>query len=143
VDLLFAIFQAVGIALAAGALIGAAGREEMARALAIVAAVAGAALGAFSVAADGESFPIGLAVGVLMAPLALAVVTSIVAGAARRSGESGGVIGAVVALAALASAGLSILLPPIGAVIAVGIAFLAFARRRRADRKHGGLRILR
>ena len=48
-----------------------------------------------------------------------------------------------IALAALALAGLSLLCGPLALVALVGIVYLGFARRSRAERKYEGLRTLR
>jgi len=75
--------------------------------------------------------------------LAARVISSIVFGAAKRAESGFGGIGLVVSLAALALAGLSILLPPVSLVALLALAWLAIARRRRAQRKYEGLRILK
>ena len=50
---------------------------------------------------------------------------------------------ALIALAALAIAGLSVLLQPLGLVALAAIVYLGLARRSRAARKYEGLRTLR
>jgi Flp pilus assembly protein TadB len=52
-------------------------------------------------------------------------------------------VSGLVAVAALVIAGVSLLLGPIAILAALGLAYLAVGRRRRAARKHEGLRVLR
>jgi hypothetical protein len=49
----------------------------------------------------------------------------------------------MVAVAAAALAGLSILLPPVSLAVLAALVWLGLSRRRRAQRKYEGLRILR
>jgi len=142
-DLFLAGCQGAGLALAAGALAGAAGRREaVGTALAIVAAIAGAALFGLSLSAEDHPAWPGWPLGALLAWFAFVVVRELAAGAAERA-EGGGVIGAAIALAALALAGLSVLVPPVS-ILAFGcLVWLRLGQRRRAARKHAGLRSLR
>ena len=64
------------------------------------------------------------------------------AGAARRT-DGGGFIAALIVLAALVTAGLSVLLQPVGLLAVLGVIYLGIARRDRAGRKYEGLRSLR
>jgi hypothetical protein len=129
-DYFLAICQGLGIALAIGALAGAAGPQGGTSAvLEWVAAAVGAAAAALSMSIDDQSIIGGIVVGVF--------------GAAKRAEGGFGAVGFIVSLAALALAGLSILLPPVSLAALLGLAWLAVARRRRAQRKHEGLRILR
>jgi hypothetical protein len=50
---------------------------------------------------------------------------------------------AIVVLAAVVVAGVSLVLEPFSAVVLVALICLWFARRRQAERKHEGLRVLR
>ena len=52
-------------------------------------------------------------------------------------------VSGLVAVVALVIAGLSLLWGPIAILAAIGLAYLALGRRRRAARKHEGLRVLR
>ena len=70
------------------------------------------------------------------------VISDFAAGAMSRA-DGAGFISAMVALAALATAGLSVLLQPLGLVALAAIAYLGLARRGRAARKYEGLRTLR
>jgi uncharacterized paraquat-inducible protein A len=70
------------------------------------------------------------------------VVSAVVAGAqARARGASS--IGIIVAVVALVVAVLSVFVEPFGLVALLALLWLASARRRRAQRKYEGLRVLR
>jgi hypothetical protein len=143
-DFFLAICQALGIALAVGALAGAVWpRDANPSALLLTAAVLGAVGAALSISADGESVIAGIVAGAIGGPLAAAVVAALVAGAARRAETGAGGPGVILVVAALVLAGLSILLPPVSLAALLGLGWLAMARRRRAERKYEGLRILR
>jgi hypothetical protein len=144
VDAIFAICQALGIGIAVGALAGATGFEGSARGgMTLLMAGVGLAAGIISASADDESVILGALAGLAGAALACAVISDVVAGAGRRGADGARALGFIVALAALAVAGLSILLPPLALLPAVGLAYLARARRQRAQRKYEGLRVLR
>lgn len=143
-DYFLALCQALGIALAVGALLGAFGpRGSQVGAIALVAAALGAAFAAFSMSEDGESIAGGIAVGAIGGWLAATVVSAVVSGALRRAESGAAGLASLVVLAALALIGLSILLPPVSLVVLAGLGWLALSRRRRAERKYEGLRILR
>jgi hypothetical protein len=131
-----------GLALAAGCLVGAAGRF---RRLGLpVAAAAGAAVFAIALAAgDHPAWP-GVVGGIILGALAFAVTSGIVAGAFARAGEGTlPTISAVIIGFAVLLAVLSLLVPPVAIAALAAIVFLAVVRRRRAARKYAGLRILR
>ena len=81
-------------------------------------------------------------VGALIAAASFWVISDFAAGAMARA-DGAGFIAAMVALAALATAGLSVLLQPLGLVALAAIVYLGLARRSRAGRKYEGLRTLR
>jgi hypothetical protein len=142
-DLFLAACQGAGLALAAGSLAGAPGRRESIGTLLPVAAiVAGAVL--FGVSLGSEDHPAwpGWPLGAALAAFAFVVVRDLAAAAAKRA-EGGGFIGALIAFAALALAGLSILLPPLGLVAIGALVWLYAGQRRRAAQKYEGLRTLR
>jgi hypothetical protein len=149
-DLFLEGCQGAGLALAAGSIAGAitaASRlgAALAVALAAIGAVGGGLLfGASLTEADHEAWP-GWPVGALLALLAFAVVRDFVSGAARRAAEAGSraTLALTVGAVALALAGLSLLISPLALVALAGLGWLAFARRRRAQRKYEGLRVLR
>jgi hypothetical protein len=150
-DLVLATCQGIGLALASGAIAGALagafgsrGSTVPGAVLIVIGAIAGAyLLGEFLTHEDHPAWP-GLPLGALIALLAAYVAREIVAGAAARTeGASAGTLAAYVILAAAAVAGLSLVLPPVGLVALLVIAWLAISRRRRAAQKHEGLRVLR
>jgi hypothetical protein len=134
--------QGAGLAVAAGAIAGAFGRRAISNLLLIAAVVGGAIL--FGVSLAGEDHPAwpGWPLGAAIAWLSFAVVRDFAAGAAARA-DGGGFIAGLIFLAALATAGLSVILPPLGLVAVLAIAYLGAARRGRAARKYEGLRSLR
>jgi hypothetical protein len=143
-DFFLAICQALGIALAVGALIGAVvPRGENPAFLERGAALVGAVAGALSMSADDQTIIAGLIVGAVGGWLAARVISSIVFGASKRAEAGFGGVGFVVGAVALVLAVLSILLPPVSLIALLGLGWLAIARRRRAGRKYEGLRILR
>lgn len=143
-DLLFAGFQGLGLALAAGMLLGAPGRRGTAgTALLVVALVAGAALdGLMLTTEDHPAWP-GWPIGALAAALGFYVGREVAAGAGSRSGADAGVVSAMIAAAAVVVAALSYFVPPFAVVALVALIWLAIARRRRGQRKYEGLRTLR
>jgi len=52
-------------------------------------------------------------------------------------------VAGIVVLAAVLVAVLSLVAPPVGAVVFFALAILGLSRRRREERKHEGLRVLR
>ena len=143
-DYFLAICQGLGIALAIGALAGAAGPEGSAAVvLELAAAATGGAAAALSMSADEQSVFGGVVVGAVAGYLAALVLSGVVAGAGRRSEGGVGAIGFIVALGAAALVALSILLPPVSLIALAALGWLALARRRRSQRKYEGLRILR
>lgn len=108
------------------------------------------ALGAFlfaaSLAEDGNAAWPGLIAGAVLTLFAALIARDVLAGATRRSAASDGGDPAVALFAA--AAGLILVLialfvPPVSILALVGLLALAASRRRRADRKHEGLRVLR
>jgi hypothetical protein len=128
----------LGIGIAIGMFAGTTGTHGSARGrMTLLAAVIGLVVG-FLV--DGVTAAIFAALG---AALACLVISDLVSGAARREGSRTGALGFLVVLAALVVLALAVLVPVAIVVVVIGLAWLAFARRRRAQRKHAGLRVLR
>jgi hypothetical protein len=146
-DLLEAGCQGLGLALAAGALLGAPGLTgSPGTALALAAAVAGAVL--FGISLTPEDHPAwpGWLIGAPAGLLAYVTARDVAAAAQSRAGEGGaGGIALFIALYALALAGLSLLGPVALISIAALIAtlWLYATRRRQAGEKYEGLRSLR
>jgi hypothetical protein len=135
--------QGAGLAVAAGALAGAAGRRSgIGTFLLVVAVIGGAILFGVSLAEEDHPAWPGWPLGAAIAAGAFYVVSDFAAGAAARA-EGGGFIAALIALAALATAGLSIIWRPLGLVALAALVYLGVARRQRAARKYEGLRTLR
>jgi len=158
-DVFLAICQGLGLALAAGLVIG----VVLPPIMPTWGVLAGAApLGVLACAAalsgaDEAVWP-ALPVGVFAAGFAAVVARDVAAGAARREGsrepdsareletqlrQPSGAITAIVVLAAAAVALLSLVVPPISLLALGALAWLALSRRRREGRKHEGLRVLR
>jgi hypothetical protein len=147
-----AICQGLGLAIAAGLILGVVFPPIMPAWGAVVGAapigvlVAGAALNG----ADEALWP-AVPVGILGAGLAAIVTRDIASGAIRRQGDrvTGGDLQApsgvtvIVVLAAIVVAGISLVLKPFSLLVLVALTVLWASRRRQAERKHEGLRVLR
>jgi hypothetical protein len=150
--MLLAICQGLGLAIAVGLILGVVLPPIMPSWGAVVGAAplgvlaAGAALNG----ADEPLWP-ALPVGVIGAGLAAVVARDVASGAARR--QQGGVTGAdvqtssgvtaIVVLAAVIVAAVSLVLKPFSLLVLIALIWLWFSRRRQAERKHEGLRVLR
>ena len=151
---LLVLCQALGLAIAVGLILGSVFPAIMPDWGAIVGAAplvviaAGAALNG----AD-EAFWPAIPIGVVGAGLAAVVSRDVVSGAARRERDqlSGAemqppsALTGIVVVAAVALAALSLVkaISPISLVVLAALAWLWLSRRRRAERKHEGLRVLR
>jgi hypothetical protein len=147
-----AICTGLGLALAAGLIIGvvvppivpAWGAFVAAAPLGVIAC--GAALNG----ADEEIWP-ALLIGPAAAGGAALITRDVVGGAARRArpsiedvqAQTPAGVAAIVVLAAAVVAVLSLFLPPVSLVVLAAFVWLWFSRRRREERKHEGLRVLR
>ncbi|MDP9188324.1 MAG: hypothetical protein M3O25_03645 [Actinomycetota bacterium] len=101
---------------------------------------------------NGDDEPVwpAFAIGLLGAGLAAMVSRDIASGAARRErggAEIGGSaplgVTALIVLGAIVVAALSLVVPPFSLVVLTALAWIWLMRRRRAERKHEGLRVLR
>jgi hypothetical protein len=147
-----AICQGLGLAIAAGLILGVVFPPIMPAWGVVVGAspigvlAAGAALNG----ADEALWP-ALPVGVIGAGLAAIVTRDVAAGAIRRQRDrvTGAEVQApsgvtvIVVLAAIVVAGISLVLEPFSLVALLGLILLWATRRRQAERKHEGLRVLR
>ncbi|MGA9371763.1 MAG: hypothetical protein WBV53_07930 [Solirubrobacterales bacterium] len=151
--MLLAILQGLGLAIAVGLIIGVVVPPIMPA----WGAVAGAApLGVLAAGAalngSGEALWPALPVGLLGAGFAAIVTRDVVAGAVRRQqgglatqpqAQAPGGLAAIVILAAVVIAGVSLVLKPFSLLVLVALLWLWLSRRRQAERKHEGLRVLR
>jgi hypothetical protein len=112
-------------------------------ALALPQAALGALFFAGSLADAGRTAWPGLVVGAALALLAAAVSDGVFSGAARRQGAAAGSLEVYFDLAALVLAALAIFVSPASLAALAGVLWLGWSRRRRSERKHEGLRILR
>src|SRR3954452_16328048 len=147
-----AICQGLGLAIAAGLILGVVfppimptwGAVAWAAPLGVLAA--GAALNG-----AGEAVWPALPVGVIGAGLAAIVTRDVASGAIRRQRDqvSGAAVQApsgvtvIVVVAAVVAAGVSLVLEPFSLVVLLALTWLWLSRRRQAERKHEGLRVLR
>jgi lysylphosphatidylglycerol synthetase-like protein (DUF2156 family) len=144
-SLFFATCQGIGLALASGTFAGASGRRgPVGVLLGALAAIAGAVLFAISLSnRDHPAWP-GVPLGIIFAVIAFGVVSAVVAGAQARARGGASSIGLFVAGFALVIAVVSAFAwEPLALVFLLALLWLASARRRRAQRKYEGLRVLR
>jgi uncharacterized protein (TIGR03382 family) len=151
-DLLLASCQGLGLAIAAGLILGVVFPPIMPTwgAIVGVAPIGVLAAGAALQGADEAVWP-AIPVGIAGAGIVASVSRDVAAGAVRREREqltsaelqvpSG--VTVIVVLAAVVVAVLSLVLPPISLVALFALAWLWLSRRRREARKHEGLRVLR
>jgi hypothetical protein len=147
-----AICQGLGLAIAAGLILGVVFPPVMPAwgAIAGAAPIGVLAAGAALNGADQPLWP-ALPVGLIGAGLAAVVTRDIAAGAIRRQRDqmSGAEVQApsgvtvILVLAAVVVAAVSLFLEPFSLAILLVLSWLWASRRRRAERKHEGLRVLR
>jgi hypothetical protein len=147
-----AICQGLGLAIAAGLIIGVVVPPIMPT-WGVIAGAAPLGIIACGAALNGEDEALwpALPVGLLGAGLAAMVSRDIAAGAARRqrraaggaTAQSANGVIAIVIAAAIVVAAVSLLAPPFSLVVLLALAWLSLSRRRREERKHEGLRVLR
>jgi phosphatidylserine synthase len=134
----------LGIGIAIGMLAGTTGTHGSARGrMTILAGVIALVIGfLLSGSADVNSLA-GALVCLIGAVVACLIVSDVVSGAGRREGSGGGALGFLVSLAALIVVAIAILFSPATLLVVAALAWLGISRRRRAQRKHAGLRVLR
>jgi len=134
----------LGIGVAIGMLTGATGLQGSARGrMTLLAAAIGLGVGFLVSGPADVSSLAGALFGLLGAAVACLVISDVVHGARRREGGGAGALGFIISLAALVVVGIAILLPILAPAVLAGLVWLAVSRRRRAQRKHAGLRVLR
>lgn len=121
---------------------GTTGLEGSARGrMTVLAAVIGLVVGYLAVSFSDGTAILSMVFCALFAGLACAVISGVVAGANRRGGTAA--LALFTIFAALVVALLSALFPLVAVPFAAGLIWLAASRRRKAARKHAGLRVLR
>jgi len=134
----------LGIGLAIGMLTGSTGLQGSARGrMTLLAAAIGLLVGILVSGLADVSALGGALFGLLGATVACVVVSDVVHGAGRREGGGGGALGFMVSLAALVVVGLTVVFHYLSLLVLAALVWLAVSRRRRAQRKHAGLRVLR
>ncbi len=130
--------EELGIGIAIGMLAGTTGTHGSARGrMTLLAALLALAAGFLL------NGPLGALFALLGATLSCLVISDLIAGASRREGSRAGALGFIVSLAALMVVAISVLESFLVIPILALLIWLAIARRRRAQRKHAGLRVLR
>ncbi len=134
----------LGIGIAIGMLTGSTGLQGSARGrMTLLAAAIGLVVGfLISGPADVSALPAAV-FGLLGAAGACIIVSDVVQGAGRREGGGSRALGFMVSLAALFVVGVTIVFHFFALLIVAALIWLAVARRRRAQRKHAGLRVLK
>lgn len=134
----------LGVGIAIGMLAGTTGLQGSARGrMALLAAVIGLVIGFLLSGTADLSGPVGAFICLVGALAAFLIVSDVVHGAGRREGGGGGALGFLVSLVALVVIAIAVLAPVVVLVVLGLMIWLAVARRRRAQRKHAGLRVLR
>ena len=134
----------LGIGIAIGMLAGTTGTHGSARGrMTILAGVIGLVVGFLLAGSADVNAAAGAFFGLLGAVVACLIVSDVVSSAGRREGSGAGALGFLVSLAALIVVALAILISPAVLLVIAALAWLGISRRRRAQRKHAGLRVLR
>ena len=121
---------------------GTTGLEGSARGrMTILAGIIGAVLGYLGASVKDGSVVIGILFGAISAGLVCAVVSDVIAGAQRRGGTAA--LSVITVFVALVIAVICVIVPVFAILPTAFLAFLAWRRRKQADRKHAGLRVLR
>jgi hypothetical protein len=147
-----AICQGLGLAIAVGLILGVVLPPIMPTwGVVVGAAPLGVLAAGAAVSGADEALWPALPVGVLGAGLAAIVSRDVAAGATRRQrdqltgaqAQAPTGVTAIVVLAAVIVAGVSLVFEPFSLVVLVALSLLWASRRRQAERKHEGLRVLR
>jgi formate-dependent nitrite reductase membrane component NrfD len=132
------VLKELGIGIAIGMIAGTTGTHGSARGrMTLLAAVIGLIAGFLIDGLVGAVFTMVGAAGACL------VISDLVSGAARREGSGAGALGFIIALVALIVLGLALVVPILIILVIIGLVWLGISRRRRAQRKHAGLRVLR
>jgi hypothetical protein len=109
----------------------------------ILAGVIGLVVGFLLAGGADVSSAAGAFFGLLGAVIGCLIVSDVVSSAGRREGSGSGALAFLVSLAALLVLAIAILISPAVLLVLAALAWLGISRRRRAQRKHAGLRVLR
>jgi hypothetical protein len=134
----------LGIGIAIGMLAGTTGTHGSARGrMTILAGVIALVIG-FLLSGSADVNSLAGAVFCLIGAVAgCLIVSDVVGSAGRREGSGAGALGFLVSLAALVVVAIAILISPASLLVLAVLIWLGISRRRRAQRKHAGLRVLR
>lgn len=133
---------AVGIGIATGMIAGTTGLQGSARGrMTLLAVIIGLLLGYLGASVRDGVELLGAVFSALAAGLTCALISEVIAGATRRGGTAA--LGLIAIIAALLIAVISVLVPYLAIIPAAALIWLGISRRRRADRKHAGLRVLK
>jgi hypothetical protein len=133
----------LGIGIAIGMLAGTTGTRGSARGgMTLLAAAIGLVAGLLLAGAAELGTLLSALFGFAGAAVGCIVISDVVSGASRREGGAGA-LGFLVSLMALLLVAAALLLPVLTLAALLALAWLGFARQRRARRKHAGLRVLR
>ena len=134
----------LGIGIAIGMLAGTTGTHGSARGrMTILAGAIAIAVGFLLAGTADVSSLAGALFCLFGAVAACLIVSDVVSSAGRREGSGAGALGFLVSLAALIVVAIAILISPATLLVIAALAWLGISRRRRAQRKHAGLRVLR
>jgi hypothetical protein len=134
----------LGIGIAIGMLAGTTGTHGSARGrMTILAAAIALAAGALLAGTADVGTVAGALFCMAGAVFSCLIVSDVVSGAGRREGSGSGALAFLVSIAALVVVAIAILIAPAALLVAAALGWLGLSRRRRAQRKHAGLRVLR
>lgn len=134
----------LGLGIAIGMLAGTTGTHGSARGrMTILAGAIALIAGALLAGSADVSTVAGALFCMAGAVFACLIVSDVVNGAGRREGSGSGALGFLVSLAALVVVAIALLVKPAILLVVAALAWLGISRRRRAQRKHAGLRVLR
>jgi hypothetical protein len=134
----------LGIGIAIGMLAGTTGTHGSARGrMTILAGVIAIVVGFLLSGTANVSSLAGALFCLVGAVFACLIVSDVVSSAGRREGSGAGALGFLVSLAALIVVAIALLIKPAVLLVVAALVWLGISRRRRAQRKHAGLRVLR
>jgi uncharacterized membrane protein YeaQ/YmgE (transglycosylase-associated protein family) len=134
----------LGIGIAIGMLAGTTGTHGSARGrMTILAGVIGLVVGFLLAGSADVSSAVGALSALIGAIVGCLIVSDVVSSASRREGSGSGALAFLVSLTALIVLAIAILISPAVLLVLAALAWLGISRRRRAQRKHAGLRVLR